>query len=232
MIDKQTVLAIIPARGGSKGLPGKNIMSLAGKPLIAWSIEAATACLEVDRLILSSDDEQIMATARTLGCEVPFVRPASLASDQASGIDVILHALQVLPEKYDWVVVLQPTSPLRKAEDITACLQLCIQHHAPASVTVVAGKSPYWSYFLDADQSMMPILGKDNTQTGRQQLPPAYTLNGAVYVARCDWFQQHRAFVTAETRAHIMSVERSVDVDTVVDFKLAGLLLEERDNPR
>ena len=228
MIDQQTVLAVIPARGGSKGLPGKNILPLAGKPLIAWSIEAAAACPEIDRVILSSDDAHIITVARSLGCEVPFVRPAALASDSASGSDVILHALETLPEFYDWVVVLQPTSPLRLATDITACLQLCIQYNAPACVSVVPGKSPFWSYFLASDLCLTPILGRDNTQAGRQQLPPSYTLNGAVYVARSRWFQQNRTFVGAETRAYTMPDERSVDVDSALDFKLAGLLLEER----
>ena len=228
MITDQTVLAILPARGGSKGLPGKNILPLAGKPLLAWSIEAALACPEVDRVILSSDDAKIMETARALGCEVPFERPAALAGDHASGVDVILHALETLPESYDWVVVLQPTSPLRLPQDITDCLTLCLTHDAPACVSVASEKSPYWSYFVTPDQRMTPLLGRDNTQAGRQQLPPAYTLNGAVYVARRAWFLEHRTFVTPETRAHVMPVERSVDVDTALDFKLAGLLLEER----
>lgn len=228
MIAAQTVLVVIPARGGSKGLPGKNILPLAGKPLIAWSIEAAFACSEVDRVIVSSDDAQIMATARALGCEVPFVRPATLASDNASGIDVILHALETLPEHYDWVVVLQPTSPLRLAADVRTCLEMCLSHNAPACVTVVPTKSPFWSYFLAEDHTMTPVLGKDNTQKGRQQLPQAYTLNGAVYVVRSDWFRKNRVFVCPETCAYVMPVERSVDVDTALDFKLASLLLEER----
>lgn len=229
---RQSVLAVIPARGGSKGLPGKNIMTLAGKPLIAWSIEAALACPEVDRLVLSSDDPEIIAVARTLGCDVPFVRPASLSTDEASSMDVILHTLESLPESYDWVVVLQPTSPLRLATDITACLACAHAHHAPACVTVAPTKPPHWNYFLTEEQGMMPVLDQDtrqkSEQAGRQQLPPAYALNGAVYAAQCCWFQKNRAFVTTETRASIMPVERSVDVDTALDFKLAGLLLEER----
>lgn len=228
MIAQQTVLVVIPARGGSKGLPGKNILPLANKPLIAWSIEVACACPEVDRVIVSSDDAQIIKTARSLGCDVPFVRPASLANDKASAIDVIIHALETLPESYDWVVLLQPTSPLRLASDITACLETCLSHNAPACVTVVPTKSPFWSYFLATDQRMTPVLGTDNTLVGRQQLPPAYTLNGGVYVAKSDWFRKNRTFVSGATRAYIMPVERSVDIDTIVDFKLAELLLKER----
>ncbi|MEO5364590.1 MAG: acylneuraminate cytidylyltransferase family protein [Magnetococcus sp. DMHC-8] len=225
MIAEQTVLAIIPARGGSKGLPGKNTRPLAGRPLIAWSIAAATACPEIDRVILSSDDAGIIATARQFGCEVPFVRPDHLATDTAPGMAVVLHALETVPERYDWVVLLQPTSPLRQAADISACLALCQRDHAPACVTVTPVKSPFWSYFLTEDQHMTPVLGRDETRAGRQQLPPAYALNGAVYVARCDWFRHHRTFITPETRAHIMPAERSVDIDTASDFHWAEWLL-------
>ncbi|MBF0162244.1 MAG: acylneuraminate cytidylyltransferase family protein [Magnetococcales bacterium] len=220
----QSVLAIIPARGGSKGLPGKNILPLAGKPLIAWSIETARACPEIDRLILSSDDAEIIATAQAWGCEVPFIRPPHLANDTASTLAVLLHALESLPERYEWLVLLQPTSPLRWAADISACLEICRREAAPACVTVTATKTPLWSYFLEADGRMVPILGRDNTRVGRQQLPAAYQLNGAVYVARCDWFQQQQTFVHAETRAHVMPPERSVDIDTAFDLRWAEFL--------
>lgn len=227
MIGGERVLAIIPARGGSKGLPGKNIVPLAGKPLIAWSIEAAMGCPEIDRLILSSDDGDIMATARQFGCEVPFVRPAHLAHDTASSVEVVLHALETLPERYDWVVLLQPTSPLRLSTDISACLVQCRAQQVPACVTVVlAAKSPFWSYYLTADQRMMPVLERAVLHAGRQQLPAVYTLNGAVYVARCDWFRQHRTFIGPETCAQVMPVERSVDIDTAFDLKMAALLLQ------
>ncbi|MEO5341413.1 MAG: acylneuraminate cytidylyltransferase family protein [Magnetococcus sp. MYC-9] len=225
MIHGQSVLAIIPARGGSKGLPGKNILPLAGRPLLAWSIAAANACPEIDRLILSSDDREIMDTARRFGCEVPFTRPAHLASDTASSAEVILHALDALPERYEWLVLLQPTSPLRLATDISACLKLCWRQNAPACVTVTASKGPFWSYFLTPERRMLPILAREESPLLRQQLPAAYTLNGAVYVARCDWFRQHRRFVGTESCAHVMPVERSVDIDTALDFKWAALLL-------
>ena len=224
MIAGQSVLAIILARGGSKGLPGKNVLPLAGRPLIAWTIAAAQDCPEIDRLILSSDDDHIIATARQWGCEVPFVRPAPLANDAASSIDVILHALGTLPERYDWVVALQATSPLRLAADISATLETCIGGSAPACATVVQAKNPRWSFFLGADRHMTPILGQYNTRPGRQQSPTAHMLNGAVYVARCDWFRQHETFVNEETLAHIMPPERSIDIDTAFDFRLAECL--------
>ncbi len=226
MIGGERVLAIIPARGGSKGLPGKNIMPLAGRPLIAWTIEAALACPEIDRLILSSDDEVIMATARQFGCEVPFVRPSHLATDTASAVEVVLHALDQLPERYEWLVLLQPTSPLRLATDISACLVRCRAGRFPSCVTVMpAAKSPFWSYFLGADQRMTPVLEREQLPAVRQQLPAVYTLNGAVYVAGCDWFRVHRTFVGPESCGQVMPAERSVDIDTALDFKLAELLL-------
>ncbi|MEO5349159.1 MAG: acylneuraminate cytidylyltransferase family protein [Magnetococcus sp. YQC-3] len=225
MLAGEAVLAIVPARGGSKGLPGKNVRLLHDKPLLAWTLQAAQACPLLDRTILSSDDEEIMAVARRFGCAVPFVRPGHLANDTASSMEVILHALDSLPEHYPWVVLLQPTSPLRRAEDISACLEMCQREGAPACVTVTPTKSPSWCYFLDGDQRMVPVLGQDNTRVGRQQLPSAYALNGAVYVARSDWLRERRTFVTGETRAHLMPAERSVDIDTLFDFQWAEWLL-------
>src|SRR5271157_3678171 len=136
MIQNQSVLALIPARGGSKGVPRKNLREIAGKPLIAWAIEAGRQSRYIDRLILSSEDPEIMAQARSWGCEVPFVRPAELARDDTPGMEPVLHALTALPEEYDYVVVLQPTSPLRLAEDIDGCLETCLRQEAPACVTV------------------------------------------------------------------------------------------------
>jgi CMP-N,N'-diacetyllegionaminic acid synthase len=226
MIDGQRVLAVVPARGGSKGLPGKNCLLLQGKPLLAWTIAAARACAAIDRLILSSEDAAIMATAQEWGCEVPFVRPVHLATDEAATVDVLRHALQSLPERYEWLVLLQPTSPLRQAADIEACLELCRRYQAPAAVSVTAVKSPFWSYFLTSDLEMQPVLGQDATRVGRQQLPTAYVLNGAVYVARCDWFLQQNGFVGVGTRAYVMPAERSVDIDTALDWQWASWLLQ------
>ncbi|WP_130472100.1 cytidylyltransferase domain-containing protein, partial [Candidatus Magnetaquicoccus inordinatus] len=170
MIAGESVLAIMPARGGSKGLPGKNCLSMLGKPLLAWTIAAAQECTAIDRLILSSEDATIMATAREWGCEVPFVRPTPLASDTASTIEVLRHALQSLPERYEWLVLLQPTSPLRQAEDITACLMMCQRYQAPACVSVTPVKSPYWSFFLSSEQELQPVMGQEIPTAGRQQL--------------------------------------------------------------
>lgn len=233
MIRGHSVLAIIPARGGSKGLPRKNLLDLAGKPLIAWTIEVARACPHIDRLILSSEDREIREVARAWGCETPFERPMALAGDDTPGMAVIRHALDAIPERYDLAVVLQPTSPLRLPEDISACLKGCTDGDAPSCVSVSpVDKSPWWTYFMDGKSRLQPVLGADNTRVGRQALPPAYALNGAVYAARSGWLRQTGGFIAAQTMAHVMPRDRSVDIDDRLDFTLAGLLLDARRSDR
>ena len=136
MINNKSILVVIPARGGSKGLPDKNIMPLAGKPLIEWTIEVARESKYIDRFILSTDSEEIADVARSYQCEVPFMRPQELATDDASGNDVVIHALEYIGEKYNLVMVLQPTSPLRKTEDIDQALEIMEKENAPAVVSV------------------------------------------------------------------------------------------------
>ncbi|MBF0609653.1 MAG: acylneuraminate cytidylyltransferase family protein [Magnetococcales bacterium] len=227
MNTSERVLAIIPARGGSKGLPGKNIRPLQGKPLLAWTVEAARACPLLDRVILSSDDETIMATAREWGCEVPFIRPPHLADDKASMMDVIWHAWQALGKRHAWLVLLQPTSPLRWAADITACLEICLRGSAPAAVSMTAtSKPPHWLVTLDEAGHPYPLLPGDGLQRQRQELLTTYLPNGAVYVANTYWLAQTQTFITRETKVHIMPAERSVDIDSELDFRLCQLLLE------
>jgi N-acylneuraminate cytidylyltransferase len=225
MIQGRSILAIIPARGGSKGVPRKNLREIAGKPLIAWAIEAGKKSQYIDRLILSSDDSEIISMARSWSCEVPFVRPAELARDETPGIDPVLHALRALPERYDYIVLLQPTSPLRLAADIDGCVETCLCHHAPACVTVTeVDQSPFWMFRLDASRHLVPFIDQQSLPARRQDLPKVYILNGAVYVARTAWLQQQRTFLTPETVAHIMPRERSLDVDTGLDLKICELL--------
>jgi N-acylneuraminate cytidylyltransferase len=212
------VLALIPARGGSKGLPGKNVRTVRGRPLLAWTVAAAKASRYIDRLVLSSDDEEIIAAALACECEVPFRRPAELATDVASTIDVVFHALQELPG-YDVVLLLQPTSPLRTADDIDAVCER-VAHGAPACVSVCpVEESPYWMYRVNDDGFLSPLIDLPPNVSRRQDLPPVYLLNGAVYAARVQWLQEHRSFVTCETVAHIMPRERSIDIDTLDDFE-------------
>lgn len=219
MIGTRRVLALIPARGGSKGLPGKNLLPVAGRPLLAWSVDAARASRCVDRVVLSSDDDAIMAAARACGCDVPFVRPAALASDTAPTIDVVMHALDALPG-YGLIVLLQPTSPQRTASDIDAACERLSASGAPACVSVnLVDQSPYWMYRLGAGQGLVPVIEPPPGVTRRQDLPPVYALNGAIYVADTAWLRQTRTFVTRETVAHVMPADRSIDIDTIADFE-------------
>jgi CMP-N,N'-diacetyllegionaminic acid synthase len=227
MINGLKVLAIIPARGGSKGLPGKNIINLAGKPLIAWTIEVAKQSKFIDKLILSSDDEEIISVAKKYGCDVPFKRPAELALDSTPGIDPILHAMKEFPE-FDLVICLQATSPLRNSADIDGAIEMCIMQNSPSCISVSpAEQSPYWMFKLDNQNVMMPLLSLDSTVVRRQDLPPVYTLNGAVYVAKSEWIKKTKSFLSDETTGFIMPVERSIDIDTELDLQIASYILEK-----
>ncbi|BCJ87884.1 acylneuraminate cytidylyltransferase family protein [Effusibacillus dendaii] len=229
MIAGKTVLAMIPARGGSKAVPHKNIRDVGGKPLIAWTIEEAKKSKYIDRLILSSDDNEIIRVANQWGCEVPFVRPSELAQDTTPGIDPVLHAMETLPEKYDYVVLLQPTSPLRTVDDIDSCIERCLEKQANACVTVTCpDKSPYWMYELDRQERLVPILDKGSAISRRQDLPSVYVLNGAVYVANCEWLLKNRTFLSGETVACLMPKERSWDIDSETDLQMVGWMISRQ----
>ena len=217
MIGQERLLAVVPARGGSKGVPRKNLREAGGLPMIAWSLRAARESRYVDATVVSTDDKEIATVARAHGGDVPFMRPPALATDQASTIDVVLDALERCPG-YQWVVLLQPTSPLRQAADIDAAVDRCIQAKAPSCVSVCgAQESPYWMYSITGIGHMKPLL-PEAIHTRRQDLPRAFSLNGAVYLARVGWLQRERAFVRPETVAYEMPLERSLDIDTESDL--------------
>lgn len=227
MIEGKSVLGVILARGGSKELPRKNVREMAGKPLIAWTIEDGHQSEYVDRLILSSDDEEIMRVGKEWGGEVPFQRPAALAEDNTSSIDALLHAVNEMPP-HDLTVLLQPTSPLRVAADVDAVLRQCIDTGAPACVSVVeSGKPPQWMYTIDSNYHLHSIL-PDKEIERRQEAQSTYVLNGAVYAGRTEWLQRTRTFRTDETVAYEMPPERSKDVDDQTDFICAEALLQNR----
>lgn len=222
MIEGKSVLAIIPARGGSKRVPSKNIRDVAGKPLITWTIEEAKKSVYIDRLILSSDDRQIIDVARQWGCEVPFVRPKELAEDDTPGIDPVLHALSILPG-YEYVVLLQVTSPLRTVADIDSCIEKCIQFKANSCVSVSeVDKSPLWMYTLEVHGFMSPFVDKSFEGKDMKKI---YILNGAVYVAEVRWLKEYRKFVDEGTVAYVMPNERSLDIDTEFDLKILQYFL-------
>lgn len=218
MIHNKKVLAVIPARGGSKGVPRKNIRLLNGKPLIAWTIEAAKKSKYIDRLILSSEDKEIIKIAEAYGCEAPFIRPTHLALDETPGIDPILHALGEVTG-YDYIVLLQPTSPLRATNDIDNCIERLIEKNASSCVSVTeSNTSPYWMYTLNENGRMKQFVNHETLPVRRQDLPQVFALNGAVYVAEIEWLRKTESFLTEETVAYIMPRGRSYDIDTEEDF--------------
>lgn len=227
MINGKTVLAIIPARGGSKGVPKKNILSIGGKPLIAWTIQAAKNATFIDRLILSSDCQEIIETALKYGCEVPFVRPDELATDQAGSAAVVSHALASLKESYDYVVLLQPTSIFRSTEDIEGAVQYCVDNQVSSCVSVVeCEKPPYWIYHIQ-DKKLVSVIKQNAFYSRRQDCPPTYELNGAVYVIATEAFNSRQVFVSEDTLPYVMPKSRSLDIDTEEDIMLAKYRLSE-----
>jgi len=230
MIQKKKILAIIPARGGSKRLPRKNILDLAGKPLISWSIDAAKNSRYIDRVILSSDDAEIIQVAQECGCDVPFTRPKELAEDATRSIDVVTHALKSLEEVYDYVILLQPTSPLRTSEDIDAAIELCLEKEATSVIGVCEMEhSPLWSNTLDESMSMDNFLDEKYNNSRSQDLPTYYRINGAFYMSKVESvLKEETFFVQKNIYASLMSQEHSVDIDTKLDFIVAKAILKER----
>ncbi|MGE5390769.1 MAG: cytidylyltransferase domain-containing protein [Deltaproteobacteria bacterium] len=226
MYNNKSILAIITARGGSKGVPLKNIKPLAGKPLIAWTIDQAKKSKYIDRLILSSEDERIIKAAEEWGCEVPFIRPAELARDDTPGIEPVLHAISALKEHYDYIMLLQPTSPLRSVEDIDKSIEDLIKNGAPACVSVSETEhSPYWMYRVDKSGNMSQVIDYDIRIARRQELPQVYELNGAIYIAKTDFLVSQRTFHGKQTIAYIMPAARSIDIDCAMDFACCEWLI-------
>ncbi len=225
MIGGRRVLGLIPARGGSKGLVRKNVLPLAGKPLLAWTIEAAQACPAIDRVILSTDDKEIAEVGAQWNCEVPFMRPADLGSDTATAIDVALHALDEVQD-FEIIALLQPTSPLRTAEDLNRAAALLEASDAPSCVSVrPAVENPAWMFEVNDASELVPFVDPSRRPARRQELSPAYVLNGALYYSRVDELRATRSFVTDRTLAYAMPAERSVDIDSADDLRRAEAIL-------
>lgn len=226
MIDGRSVLAVIAARGGSKTVPKKNIRKLAEKPLIAWTIEAAKQAQYIDRLILSSDDPEIIAVAQKYGCEVPFIRPAHLSNDEASSAEVIAHAIQSV-QGYDYILLLQPTSPFRTSDDIDGGIRFCVENGAHSCISIVEVEStPYWMFKVTEDKKLISLIEQNKEFYQRQKLPPVYERNGALYIMERQWFEKTKDFVDRDTIGYIMTREHSIDIDTQLDFAYAQWYFE------
>ena len=233
MYKDRRVLAIVPARGGSKGLLRKNIKPLLRKPLIAWTIEAARNNRYIDRVLVSTDDNETAEISRKYGAETPFLRPRELAADNSKRIDVVLHALEWLENKeseiYDLVIFLQPTSPLRACEDIDKALKLLFSKDARAIVSVCkAEHPPHWAGTLPDNGCMKDFLKRGIRNKNRQELPVFYRINGAIFLAYRDYLKEQKSFFGNRTFAYVMPAERSVDIDYEIDFKLAEILKKEK----
>lgn len=223
------VLGLITARGGSKGIPRKNLQPLAGRPLIAWTVEAAKAAKGLARIVLSTDDDEIASVCRGLGVDVPFMRPPTLAQDRSPHIDVVEHALASLETldrfRPEYVLLLQPTSPLRRASDIEDALALATERRPNAVVSVAEAKThPFLTKRLDENGCLVPFVESSLAYPRRQDLPPAYALNGAIFLNATKSLLRDRVFVPPGTVPLIMSRERSLDIDEPRDLRLAELI--------
>ena len=227
------VPVIITARGGSKGIPGKNVALCGGKPLIAWTIEAARAAREVARVIVSTDDSAIAAAALQYGAEVPFQRPAELAGDHSSHVAVMQHAVSWLEQhelvQYEYISLIQPTCPLILPEDIDAVINLARQKNAESVITVASSEHhPYYTRQFRSDGTLDYFFQQGRQYTRRQDLPSVYDEAGAVYVFKRDLLMKKNCLESQWPHAYILPRERALDIDEPWDLHLADLVLTDR----
>ena len=223
----KTFLAIIPARGGSKRLPRKNILDLCGKPLISWSIEAALKSKYISKVVVSSDDEEILNISSNFGADI-IKRPYELANDTATTFDAIKHTINNL-EKYDYIVLLQPTSPLRNENQIDEAIELLEEKQADAIVSVCEmDHSPLWSNTLPKDGNMRGFLREEILNKRSQDLEKYYRVNGAVYICKTDKLLENKSFFLKDNIfAYIMDRKSSIDIDEEIDFEIAKVLINK-----
>ena len=232
MFKNKRILAIIPARSGSKGIKHKNIIDLNGKPLISYSIEAGLKSKYIDKVIVSTDGEEIAEVARKYGAEVPFLRPKDLASDTSKSIDVVIHAIEQLKmreEEYDYCVLLQPTQPLRKSEHIDESIEKIINKKAESLVSVCEVEEHPILMRRICDDKLINLLEGSST-VRRQDFEKVYIVNGAIYINQIDKLSLNTS-LNDNITPYIMKREYSVDIDTIADLKVAEkfLKLENKD---
>jgi len=227
MYKGKTILGLITARGNSKGIPGKNIKLLGGKPLISWTIEEAKKSRYIDRLILSSEDHEIINIAEKEGCEIPFVRPFELARDESSSMSVIIHAIEYLKIKYDYLVLLQPTSPFRKVKHIDDMIEECFFSNSRMMVSVSKMKK-YPAYIFSFKGKYLESFIKIGKQLRRQDMPVVYEHNGAIYLAKIEYLLSVKSFLVYDAMGYIMEPIPSLDIDDYLDWKYAEFLVEKK----
>ncbi|WP_151901323.1 cytidylyltransferase domain-containing protein [Sulfurimonas hydrogeniphila] len=228
MLYDKTFLAIIPARGGSKRLPRKNVLDLAGKPLISWSIEAAKQSKYIDEVVVSSDDDEVLNIAKEQNASI-MKRPVRLATDTATTFEVVEHLIKNFEKQYTYIILLQPTSPLRKSEDIDKAIEFLHTKNADAVISVCEMEhSPLWSNTLPKDKSMATFLHKEILNKRSQDLETYYRLNGSIYIIKVAKLLEKKSFFLKDNiYAYVMDQKKSIDIDTKLDLEIANYLLSK-----
>lgn len=233
MYKKKRILGVVPARGGSKGLPGKNIRSLNGKPLIAWTIQAGLKSKYLDKVIVSTDSPKIAAVAEKWGALVPFLRPKILSTDKAKSIDVLFHALQFLKERgdeYDYIIMLEPTSPLREVGDIDRSIEMLMRNKVGAvsivGVSQVEAAHPAFDVTIDQHGLISPYLGDFKKAGRRQDLSALYFFEGTVYVSLVPELLKRKSFYHDKTLSYVVPRWKSLEIDDLIDLLCAETILK------
>lgn len=237
-MDNRKILAVIPARGGSKGVPGKNIRTILDKPLIAYSIESSLKSKLIRDTVVTTDSPVIQEIAIRYGAQAPFLRPESLANDTALAVPTIQHAVNEMEKlkgfRYDYILMLQPTSPMKTSEDIDQALQRLIDEGADGLITVIDVDNNHpmkMKKFLGNDARSGQLVDYEKPpfeNCPRQLLPPVYIVNGAIYATKRDVFMNRNTFQGDYCIGHIMPKEKSINIDTEFDFMLAEFELKKR----
>jgi CMP-N,N'-diacetyllegionaminic acid synthase len=227
-------LGLVTARGGSKGVPRKNIRRLGGKPLLAWTADAAREARTLARVVCSTDDSEIADVARAAGLDVPFIRPPDLALDTTPTLPVLQHAVRWLEEqgdRFDAICLLQPTSPLRTATDIDACIELLARSGADSVVSIApvpAEYNPHWVYFAGGDGELRLATGETTPIPRRQDLPPAFHRDGSIFAMRRDVLMERNSLYGERLVGHISDPASALDIDTLEDWERAEKILATR----
>ena len=223
-----SLLAVITARGGSKGVPRKNIRNFAGKPLIAWTIEEAQKSKYINRLIVSTEDEEIKTVSEQYGVEVPFLRPKELAEDHSESVDVLLHAIQIFPE-YEWVMQLQPTSPFRTVIDIDSSFEFATKNKFESVIPITKStKSIYWHFRKQEDGRIKRVIDGEFS-TNRQEVEETYIPCGTVFLFKIKWLIENKRYITEDTVGFEISQERALEIDNIKDWQYAEYLFEKKE---
>lgn len=222
MINNKRIVGVIPARAGSKGIPNKNMALLKNKPLIYWTIMAAKKSRYLDEVIVSTDDPIIQNYAKEHDCKADFLRPAALSTDQASSVDVVRDVLG-REDGFCYLVLLQPTSPLRRSEDIDACVQLSVTKELQSLVSITkSNEHPFLAYERGEFGDLKPFVSRGSgVSLRRQDLPSSFRINGAIYCVNVDWFKENKALISDNSHGYVMPAHNSLDIDTLEDLARA-----------